>query len=105
MNHCKVIFLTAILVLGLFVVIIPARAQTAEQVLRENPTIPGLAAYVLNWETNINRRNWNEMMYGDFLKSSESQGAVLFYKNRAGQYVDRETFIEEVRRRNEMNLP
>ena len=65
-----------------------AAAQNAATVLRENPTIQGLPAYVLNGETRISQHLWNQ------------------YLNRENQPVNQQQFLQDVLQlRNHGNLP
>lgn len=105
MDTYKLAFLSAVTAFGVFWSISPVQAQTAADVIRDNPSILGLPGYVTNWETNINRQMWNEMMYGDYLRSPESQEPVIQYKKRNGQPTDQQGYILDVLRRDEQNLP
>ncbi|HEY9687596.1 MAG TPA: hypothetical protein V6C52_11520 [Coleofasciculaceae cyanobacterium] len=60
---------------------------------------------VLNWETNINRRIWEQIQYGNALCPEVSSESVILYQSRDGRLIDCDQFIREVLRRHERNLP
>ena len=85
-----------------------AAAQNAATVLRENPTIQGLPAYVLNGETRISQHLWNQQIQdAPFLMPSTCpEDAVIQYLNRENQPVNQQQFLQDVLQlRNHGNLP
>jgi hypothetical protein len=60
---------------------------------------------VLNWETSINRRIWEQVQYGNALCPKTSGESVIQYQSRDGRLIDRNRFIREVWRHHERNLP
>ena len=79
-----------------------AQSVQAQQVLRNNPNIRGLPGYVSSWETNMNRRMWEQTNYGTPLEPPPE--APILYKNRAGQQVDQKEFLLDTLR-HQQNLP